>query len=92
MSPRVESVIGGDVVVVAAATNAPDVLDAALTRPGRFDTKVTVDLPDKRGRKDIIDLYLKKIVAGPGTVAVRLARRNPFRSPRALCRQASTAS
>jgi hypothetical protein len=50
----------------AAATNAAEVLDAALTRPGRFDSKVTVSLPDKKGRQAILELYLKKIVAAPG--------------------------
>lgn len=50
----------------AAATNASDVLDPALTRPGRFDSKVTVDLPDRKGRKDIIELYLGKIIRGNG--------------------------
>ncbi len=49
-----------------AATNASDVLDPALTRPGRFDSKVTVDLPDRKGRKDIIELYLGKIIRGTG--------------------------
>jgi hypothetical protein len=46
----------------SAATNAAEVLDPALTRPGRFDSKVVVGLPDRRGRKEIIDLYLSKIV------------------------------
>ena len=52
-----------DGVIVIAATNAAEVLDPALTRPGRFDTKVTVDLPDKNGRRDILALYLSKVVA-----------------------------
>ena len=51
-----------------AATNAAEVLDAALTRPGRFDSKVVVGLPDRKGRKEIIDLYLGKVVASKGTV------------------------
>jgi len=38
-------------VILLAATNRPDVLDVALTRPGRFDRQITVDLPDRRGRE-----------------------------------------
>ena len=46
-------------VVVMAATNRPDILDAALVRPGRFDRRVTVDLPDRDGRKAILSLHAK---------------------------------
>ena len=53
-------------VIVIAATNAPEVLDSALTRPGRFDTKVDVALPDVLGRKQILELYLGKVVADAG--------------------------
>ena len=42
-----------------AATNAPETLDAALTRPGRFDRNVVVELPDVRGRLEILNLYLE---------------------------------
>ena len=45
-------------VVVVAATNMPEQLDPALTRPGRFDRQVTVDLPDVKARKEILDMYL----------------------------------
>jgi ATP-dependent metalloprotease len=45
-------------VIVVAATNLPDVLDPAITRPGRFDRTVMIDLPDVKARKDIIKLYL----------------------------------
>lgn len=47
-------------VVVVAATNMPDTLDSALTRPGRFDRQVSVDLPDIKARKEILDMYLGK--------------------------------
>jgi len=46
-----------EAVVVLAATNRPDVLDAALLRPGRFDRKITLDLPDKKARRAILDIH-----------------------------------
>ena len=46
-------------VVVLAGTNRPDILDQALTRPGRFDRQITVDLPDLQGRKEIYNVHLK---------------------------------
>ncbi len=48
-------------VIVLAATNQPEVLDAALLRPGRFDRQVLVDRPDLSGRKTILEIYTKKI-------------------------------
>lgn len=48
-----------DGIIVMAATNMQESLDAALTRPGRFDRHVAVPLPDVRGRLEIIDYYLK---------------------------------
>lgn len=53
-------------VVVLAATNRPDVLDAALLRPGRFSRQVVVDLPDFDGRKATLELYLKDKPLAPG--------------------------
>lgn len=50
-----------EAVIVIAATNRPDVLDPALLRPGRFDRRVTVGLPDVRGRKEILSVHMKKI-------------------------------
>ncbi len=64
-------------VIVIAATNAPDILDPALTRPGRFDSTVDVPLPDVRGRKDIIDLYLSKVVVSKDIDAELLAKATP---------------
>ncbi len=46
-----------EAVVVLAATNRPDVLDSALLRPGRFDRKITLDLPDKKARRAILDIH-----------------------------------
>src|SRR6056297_2075822 len=48
-------------VIVLAATNRPDVLDRALLRPGRFDRKVTLDLPDRRARKSILKVHLSNV-------------------------------
>src|SRR5690606_31060706 len=46
-------------VIVMAATNRPDVLDPALLRPGRFDRQVTVDLPDRKGRLDVLRIHTR---------------------------------
>ncbi len=48
-------------VIVFAATNQKDVLDPALTRPGRFDRMVEIDLPDIKGRKEIFQIHLKPL-------------------------------
>ncbi len=53
-------------VIVLAATNQPEVLDAALLRPGRFDRQVLVDRPDLSGRKTILEIYAKKVKLAPG--------------------------
>ena len=50
-------------VILMAATNRPEILDPALLRPGRFDRQVLVDRPDKIGRKDILEVHLKKVTA-----------------------------
>ena len=46
-------------VIVVAATNRPDILDPALLRPGRFDRQVTLDLPDVKGRRAVLDVHVK---------------------------------
>jgi len=61
-------------VILIAATNRPDVLDPALLRPGRFDRQVTVDLPDVKGREQILKVHLKKIQLARGLDVSRLAR------------------
>jgi cell division protease FtsH len=48
-------------VIIMAATNRPDVLDSALLRPGRFDRQIIIDLPDLKGREDILKIHAKKI-------------------------------
>ncbi|TNF89872.1 MAG: AAA family ATPase, partial [Gammaproteobacteria bacterium] len=50
-----------EAVVVLAATNRPDVLDAALLRPGRFDRKITLDLPDKKARRAILEIHTREV-------------------------------
>jgi cell division protease FtsH len=52
---------GHENVVVLAATNRPDVLDSALLRPGRFDRKVTLELPHKEARKAILEVHVRKV-------------------------------
>lgn len=64
-------------VVVIAATNVPDTLDPALVRPGRFDRQVVVPLPDVKGRKQIIDLYLTKITVDDDVNSEVIARGTP---------------
>ncbi|KAL6056741.1 Inner membrane I-AAA protease complex subunit Yme1 [Balamuthia mandrillaris] len=63
-----------DRVIVIAATNYPEALDSALTRPGRFDKKITIHYPDIRGRKQLLDYYLSKVKAAPDVDSERLAR------------------
>lgn len=64
-------------VVVMAATNRPDVLDPALLRPGRFDRRVTIDLPDRRDREEILTVHAKKKPLGPDVVLSVIAERTP---------------
>ena len=64
-------------VVVIAATNRPDVLDPALLRPGRFDRRVTIDLPDRRDREEILKVHAVKKPLGPDVVLGVIAERTP---------------
>jgi cell division protease FtsH len=68
---------GNDGVIVVAATNRPDVLDPALLRPGRFDRQVVVDLPDLRGREQILKVHMKKIPLSKDVDALVIARGTP---------------
>ena len=67
-----------DQVIVIAATNRADVLDPALTRPGRFDRTVAVTLPDLEGRAHILAVHAKKIKLGPDVDLERVARGTPM--------------
>ncbi|MCC7350320.1 MAG: ATP-dependent zinc metalloprotease FtsH [Phycisphaerales bacterium] len=66
-----------DQVIVCAATNRVDVLDPALTRPGRFDRQVYVPLPDVKGRLEILKVHSRKVKLGPNVDLMRLARATP---------------
>jgi len=67
-----------DQVIVIAATNRADILDHALTRPGRFDRQVFVPLPDLKGRIDILKVHARKVKLGPDADLQRLARGTPM--------------
>ncbi|MBN1437717.1 MAG: ATP-dependent zinc metalloprotease FtsH [Sedimentisphaerales bacterium] len=67
-----------DQVIVIAATNRGDVLDHALTRPGRFDRQIYVPLPDVKGRAEILQVHAAKVKLGPDTDLHRLARGTPM--------------
>ena len=64
-------------VIVIAATNRPDVLDAALLRPGRFDRQVMVGLPDIKGREQILNVHLKKVPVDKSVEPNVIARGTP---------------
>ena len=64
-------------VVILAATNRPESLDPALTRPGRFDRRVPVELPDLKGRESILRLHAKKVKLGPDCDFGVVARMTP---------------
>jgi cell division protease FtsH len=66
-----------DGVILVAATNRPDVLDPALLRPGRFDRRVVVGLPDIRGREEILRVHVKKVPVSDDTNLNVLARGTP---------------
>jgi cell division protease FtsH len=67
-----------DQVIVIAATNRADILDHALTRPGRFDRQIFVPLPDLKGRVDILKVHAKKIKLSTNTSLEKLARGTPM--------------
>ena len=64
-------------IIIIAATNRPDVLDPALLRPGRFDRQVTVSLPDKQARKEILAVHAKNKVLDKTVTLDNLAKRTP---------------
>lgn len=64
-------------IIIIAATNRPDVLDPALLRPGRFDRQVTVNLPDVKGREEILKVHARNKVLADGVNIPALAKRTP---------------
>ncbi|HIK48244.1 ATP-dependent zinc metalloprotease FtsH [Thermosynechococcus sp. M55_K2018_012] len=68
---------GNTGIIVIAATNRPDVLDAALLRPGRFDRQITVDLPSYRGRLQILQVHARDKKIAPEVSLEAIARRTP---------------
>jgi cell division protease FtsH len=64
-------------VILVAATNRPDVLDRALLRPGRFDRRVVIDLPDIKGRLEILKVHARKIKIDPSVDLMAIARNTP---------------
>ena len=65
---------GNTGVIILAATNRPESLDPALTRPGRFDRRVPVELPDLKGREEILKVHARKICVGPNVDFSAVAR------------------
>ncbi len=68
---------GGECVIVLAATNQPNVLDKALLRPGRFDRRVVVNLPDKNGREAILKVHTRKVPLAPDVNLQEIASTTP---------------
>ncbi|MCT8813753.1 ATP-dependent zinc metalloprotease FtsH [Glaesserella parasuis] len=68
---------GSEGIIIIAATNRADVLDSALTRPGRFDRQVTVDLPNVKGREQILKVHMKKVPLAADVDPMVVARGTP---------------
>ena len=64
-------------IIIIAATNRADVLDPALLRPGRFDRQVTVNLPDVKGREEILAVHARNKILAPSVTLKNLAKRTP---------------
>jgi cell division protease FtsH len=68
---------GNTGIIIIAATNRPDVLDSALLRPGRFDRQVIVDVPDLKGRQEILTVHAQNKKIDPSVSLEAIARRTP---------------
>ena len=66
-----------DGVILLAATNRPDILDPALLRPGRFDRQIVVDMPDVKGREQILRVHTRRIPLAPNVDLERIAKGTP---------------
>nr|WP_169805946.1 ATP-dependent zinc metalloprotease FtsH [Azohydromonas lata] len=67
----------GSGVIIMAATNRPEILDPALLRPGRFDRHVSIDKPDMKGRRQILDVHVRQVKLAPAVELDSLAARTP---------------
>ena len=74
---EMDGVNSNEGVILVAATNRPDVLDKALLRPGRFDRRVVLDLPDIKGRYEILKVHARKIKLDPSVDLMMVARQTP---------------
>src|SRR5579883_1500433 len=74
---EMEGFEGNNGIIIIAATNRPDVLDAALLRPGRFDRQVIVDAPDRKGRLEILRVHARNKKIDPSVSLEVVARRTP---------------
>jgi cell division protease FtsH len=79
-------------VIIMAATNRPEILDAALLRPGRFDRQVLVDRPDLIGRKQILKVHTNNLVLGPDVNIDRIGEMTPGLSGADLANLANEAA
>lgn len=79
-------------IILLAATNRPDVLDPALLRPGRFDREIIIDLPDLRGREEILKVHCRKIKVGENVDLSIVARGTPTFSGAELAALANEAA
>ncbi len=79
-------------VIVLSATNRPDVLDPALLRPGRFDRQVVVEMPDRRGREQILRIHTRRLVVAPDVDLGELAARTTGMSGADLANVANEAA
>ena len=68
---------GNEGVIVLAATNRPEILDAALLRPGRFDRRVAVSPPDQRGREQILRVHTRSVPLGTDVDLAAIASTTP---------------
>ena len=66
-----------DGVIIVAATNRPDVLDPALLRPGRFDRQIVIDMPDQKGREEILKIHVEKVKTHKKVDLSKIARGTP---------------
>jgi cell division protease FtsH len=81
-----------EAVIVLAATNRPDVLDPALLRPGRFDRQVVLDLPDRKGREEILRIHTRRMPLAPDVDLSALAQATPGMSGADLANLANEAA